>query len=109
RLKNGQLLDYPGTVGLIEQSVEEALAVIRCLGIDLIYPDPLERVKTVASATAGNIASMLQDVLSQRRTEIDSINGAVVREGLRLGIPTPVNETLTHLVKTIEVSYGAGV
>lgn len=109
RLKNGQLLDYPGTVGLMEQSVEEALAVIRCLGIDLIYPDPLERVKTVASATAGNIASMLQDVLSQRRTEIDSINGAVVREGLRLGIPTPVNETLTHLVKTIEASYGAGV
>jgi 2-dehydropantoate 2-reductase len=52
---------------------------------------------------------MLQDVLSQRRTEIDSINGAVVREGLRLGIPTPVNETLTRLVRTIEASYGAGV
>ncbi len=67
RLKNGQLLDYPGTVGLMEQSVEEALAVIRCLGIDLIYPDPIERVKTVASATAGNIASCCRTPSAIRR------------------------------------------
>ncbi|MFH1091342.1 MAG: ketopantoate reductase C-terminal domain-containing protein, partial [Pseudomonadota bacterium] len=70
-----------------------------------IYPDPLARVKEVARATAGNIASMLQDVLAQRPTEIDFINGAVAARGKELGLPTPVNDTLTRLVKTIESSY----
>ena len=59
----------------------------------------------VAKATAGNISSMLQDVLRQGRTEIDFINGAIVRQAKSVNIPTPVNETLTNLVKTIESSY----
>ena len=48
---------------------------------------------------------MLQDVLKKRKTEIDYINGAIVREGEDLGISTPVNSVLTDLVKTIESSY----
>ena len=48
---------------------------------------------------------MLQDVLNKKRTEIDFINGAIVRQGKALGIATPVNEILTNLVKTIEMSY----
>ncbi|MBW2051690.1 MAG: hypothetical protein JRI85_05545 [Deltaproteobacteria bacterium] len=52
---------------------------------------------------------MLQDVLAKRQTEIDSINGAIVSHGQRLGMPTPINETLAALVKTIEASYDAGV
>jgi len=49
---------------------------------------------------------MLQDVLKQRETEVDFINGAVVREGEKLGIDTPVNRTLTALVRTLEKTYG---
>ena len=48
---------------------------------------------------------MLQDVLRKKKTEVDYINGAIVREGEDLGIPTPVNSALTDLVKTIESSY----
>jgi 2-dehydropantoate 2-reductase len=48
---------------------------------------------------------MLQDVLNKKRTEIDFINGAVIRQGKALGIPVPVNEVLTALVKTIEATY----
>jgi 2-dehydropantoate 2-reductase len=48
---------------------------------------------------------MLQDVLAQRETEVDFINGAIVREGERLGIDTPVNRTITNLVRTIEKTY----
>jgi 2-dehydropantoate 2-reductase len=55
--------------------------------------------------TADNIASMLQDVLAQRATEIGFINGAIVREGRRLGIPTPVNLTLNSLVEALQDSY----
>jgi len=109
RLKNGQLLDYPGTEKLMEMGVTEAVAVTRAMDIEPIFPDPVEHVKSVARATAGNIASMLQDVLAKRKTEIDSINGAVVTHGKRLGISTPINEALTALVKTIETSYDKGM
>lgn len=109
RLKNGQLLEFPGTREIMAQAVAEAAAVVKAQGIELVYPDAYARVKEVAQATAGNVASMLQDVLAQRRTEIDYINGAVVDLGQKLGLPTPVNETLTRLVRTIQSSYGAGV
>jgi 2-dehydropantoate 2-reductase len=49
---------------------------------------------------------MLQDVLRKKRTEIDFINGAVVRQARALNIPAPVNETLTNLIKAIEANYG---
>jgi 2-dehydropantoate 2-reductase len=45
---------------------------------------------------------MLQDVLSGRPTEIDAINGAIVREAEKVGIPTPVNRVLWHLVKGLD-------
>jgi 2-dehydropantoate 2-reductase len=48
---------------------------------------------------------MLQDVMRNKLTEIDFINGAIVREGKALHIPTPVNATLTSLVKVIEQTY----
>lgn len=109
RLRNGQLLDHPGTQWVMEQAVREAVAVAQAQGVKLIYPDPLARVKEVARATAGNIASMLQDVRAQRQTEIEQINGAIAALGRRLGLPTPINETLTNLVRTIQDSYSAGV
>jgi len=65
----------------MERAVEEAVAVARAKNIELPYPDPLGRVVEVCRATAGNIASMLQDILKEKLTEVDSINGAIVREG----------------------------
>ena len=49
---------------------------------------------------------MLQDVSNKRKTEIEVINGAIVREGERLGIPTPVNKVLVNLVSVIQQTYG---
>jgi 2-dehydropantoate 2-reductase len=60
----------------------------------------------VCEATAGNIASMLQDVLKEKETEVDAINGAIVREGEALGIATPVNLILTNLIHAIQETYG---
>jgi ketopantoate reductase len=52
-------------------------------------------------------SSMLQDLEQGRKTEIDAINGSIVREGKRFGIPTPVNEVMVMLVKVQEEKYGA--
>jgi 2-dehydropantoate 2-reductase len=48
---------------------------------------------------------MLQDILKEKRTEIDFINGVIVREGRKRKIPVPVNTVLTLLVKTLEKSF----
>jgi 2-dehydropantoate 2-reductase len=104
-LKNGHLPELPGTRMVMEEAVKEAVAVAQAKGIDLPYPDPLARVIEVCRATAGNVASMLQDVLNRRQTEIDAINGAIVREGKALGLPTPVNLTLASLVQAIQDTY----
>jgi 2-dehydropantoate 2-reductase len=105
RLKNGRLSQLSGTRLIMEEAIKEAVAVVEAKHIKLPYPDPLGRVMEVCEATAGNMASMLQDVLKGRITEIDFINGAIVREGRSMGIPTPVNLTLTSLVQTIQETY----
>jgi 2-dehydropantoate 2-reductase len=73
--------------------------------IKLLFDDPLAKVEAVAEATGPNTSSMLQDVLRKKRTEIDFINGVIVRQGQELGIPVPVNQVLVDLVKTIEATY----
>ncbi len=105
RIHNGRLIEHEGTKTVMRAAVEEAAQVARALGIRLLYDRPVEKVEGVCKSTAGNIASMLQDVLRERRTEIAQINGAVVREAVRVGVPTPVNETLLGLVRTLEETY----
>jgi len=102
--KNGQLLDYPETVGLMEKLVREASEVARKKGVHL-EGDPIEKVRKVIEATRENRSSMGQDFDHRQKTEIDAINGAVVREAQRLGIPAPFNQAVTELVKAIEKSF----
>ncbi len=102
--KNGQLLDHPETVRLMEKLVMEAGEVARRKGIHL-EEDPVGKVRKVIEGTRENRSSMGQDFDHRQKTEIDAINGAVVREAQRLGIPAPVNEAVTELVKAIEKSF----
>ncbi len=103
-LKNGRLLDYAETLRLMETLVTEAIAVARKKGIP-IEGNPLEKVKAVAEATRENRCSMGQDIDHRRKTEIDAINGAVVREAERLGIAVPYNQMITDLIKVIEKGF----
>jgi len=105
RLNNGKLMDFEGTRKILRGAVTEAVKVAKRKRIKLIYDDPLAKVEAVCEATATNVSSMLQDVLKKKRTEIDYINGVIVRQGQELGIPVPVNTILVDLVKTIEASY----
>lgn len=102
RVRNGLLYENEVTRDLIRLVVEEAMEVIRRKNIKLPYEDPVEKVYQVAKNTAQNISSMLQDVLKGKDTEIQFMNGAIVREGKALGIRTPYNETLSRLISAME-------
>jgi len=104
-VKNGQLLEYEDIKQVMADLVKEALIVVKKKGIQLIYDDPLAQVYEVARKTASNSSSMLQDFQKNHPTEIDFINGAVVNEAQKLGISVPVNETVTRIVRTIDVLH----
>ena len=103
-IKNGQILDLELTRELSRAAIEEAASVAQARGIQM-RKDPATHVFQVAAATAANRSSMGQDVDHGRPTEIEAINGFVVREAESLGISAPVNRTLTALVQTMEAHY----
>ena len=103
-MKNGELLDYPETLRLMEALVSEAAEVAKKKGVR-IEGNPLEQTKSVIEATKANRSSMGQDIDYRRQTEIDAINGAVVREAEKLGLSVPFNRAVTDLVKAIEKRF----
>lgn len=105
RLPNGKLIAYEGTRRILRDAVTEAVRIVKRKRIKLIFDDPLAKVEAVCEGTQGNFSSMLQDILKKRRTEIDFINGVIVRLGQELGVDVPANRFLLDLVKTIEASY----
>lgn len=103
-LKNGQLLENKESIEILEKAVNEGIAVANRLGIKLTYNNS-EHCKDVCRKTSKNTSSMLADVLNKRRTEVENINGVIAREGKKLGIDTPINETLTNLILLKERYY----
>jgi 2-dehydropantoate 2-reductase len=109
RVPNGALARVPQARALLEQAVAEAAAVAQARGVAVRADEAQVRVLAVAEATGANRSSMLQDVLRGSPTEIATINGALVREGRRLGVPTPLNELLTALVEALDATAEARV
>jgi 2-dehydropantoate 2-reductase len=107
RIPNGELLKRPDAADLMVRAAMECAAIAHARGIRLPFADPAERVREVAEKTAMNKSSMLQDILRGAPTECDAINGAIVSEGKRLGISTPVNEILWQLVRAAVYSNGS--
>jgi 2-dehydropantoate 2-reductase len=105
RLKNGAIMRSEGSRRVAEAAITEAHKVAKRKRIKLLYDDVLARAESVCEATAENVSSMLADVMRKKPTEIDAINGAIVRHAQSLGVKTPVNALLVDLVKTIESSY----
>lgn len=99
RLRNGQLLESEHTLEVMRHLVREAEAVAERAGYRF---DAFDDVVELARATAANKNSMLQDVEAGRRTEIDVLNGAIVRLAEDAGLSAPYNQCLTHLVKALE-------
>jgi len=87
--------------------VDETVAVAAAKGIQLDREHILITIDAALREHAHHKASMLQDREHARQTEIGTINGAIAKEGAQLGVPTPVCDTLTDLVRVIELSYKA--
>lgn len=109
RLPYGPLHRVPEVEACALDAVSEAIAVARASGIRLASENPREAwTKASAGLPEGFKPSLLQSMEKRERTEIDFINGAVVRWGERCGVPTPVNRTLVACIKGIEASFGPG-
>jgi 2-dehydropantoate 2-reductase len=90
----------PGLDSLKQLVIDECLAVARADGV--VLDTDFMRIFAEVFAGNHNIASMRQDLLKGRPTEIDHMNGAVVDLGERLGVPCPVNVALVAIIKTME-------
>jgi len=101
RVKNGELLENPQARALMIDLAREAALVAEAGGVILPNPIPECTVEEVAKDTYDNISSMLQDVLRGAPTEVDAINGAIVRTGEQKGIPTPFNRAAWLLVRVL--------
>ena len=98
--KVAKALDHPEMAGVIRQIVGEVAAVSAAVKVPLA-PDMAEKVVKWTQELRDIHTSMYDDWKGKRPTEIDYLNGYIVRVGRELGIPTPVNEALTAMVKTI--------
>ncbi len=104
-LDHGSATRFGPTGQLFEDLIAEGKAVAEKLGIRL-HGDPWAFVEKGANAPGQHRASMLQDVLAQRQTEVDFMNGAIVEWGAKVGVPTPLNLALWTLIKGLEHSWG---
>ena len=105
RLKNGLLLENEGIKEKMEEAVIEAVKVARLKNIKLSEKDYVALMFDVAEKTYDNKNSMLQDILKGKKTEVDFINGRIVKYANELGIKVLVNEVLTYLIKGLEQSF----
>jgi 2-dehydropantoate 2-reductase len=100
RLPYGRLRQGEGVEVLMRQVVAECQAVAAARGVDL--PDPWPAVERIAATMPGQFSSTAQDLMRGKPSEIDHLNGFVVREGRSAGVATPVNQALHTLVRLLE-------
>jgi 2-dehydropantoate 2-reductase len=106
RLTHGRVCEDPELRRLVSGLVDEGKAVAAAQGI-VLDADPEDLIDHAAKPEVayGHKASMLQDVEARRPTEIDYLNGGIVRFGVEHGIPTPLNRAIWSLVKGLEQSW----
>ena len=103
RLAYGDLYQVPEVKACALAAVQEAMDVARACGIGLSVNDPEQPwIKAAAGLPPEFKASMLQSLEKGSVTEVDYVNGSVVRWGQKCGVPTPVNSTLVACLKGIE-------
>jgi 2-dehydropantoate 2-reductase len=83
---------------------EEGIAVSNALGVTL-DGDPVALLEYGKKVAYKHKPSMLQDVLAKRATEVDALNGGIARIGKELGVPTPLNDAMTVMIKGLEFSW----
>lgn len=106
QLPYGRVVPGEGVKDVMRDVVDEVLAVAAADGVRLAH-DAHAAVAALVTGMPGQYSSTAQDLARGKRTEIDHLNGLIVRRGEALGIPTPVNRTLWALVKLLEGKQAA--
>ncbi|HYG53659.1 MAG TPA: 2-dehydropantoate 2-reductase [Burkholderiales bacterium] len=101
QLPYGKFIAGENVEGVMRDVIEECLAVARAAGVS-VPGDMRTSVPNIARTMPTQYSSTAQDLQRGKKTEIDHLNGYVVRKGAALGVPTPVNRTLHALVKLLE-------
>ena len=107
RLNVRQLYEHPEGRRIVQELMAESIAVAAAMGISLDLDAACRRIDVAATVHGDHYPSMAQDMKNRRKTEIDSVNGAISKYGRQVGIPTPANDLITRLVKVIEENYEA--
>lgn len=102
----GEVMAYPETWAVSQDCAREAYAVAKAKNITLDFDDPAAYVKDFGNKIPNAKPSMLLDILAERASEIDVINGAIPREGRTVEVATPTNDILCALVRAKEIRLG---
>ena len=100
-----ELIQHEGTIALMEGLLAEVVAVAKAQGIDLDHAERWQAITGLLKQAIGARASMLQDVEANRQTEIDVVNGAIVAAGRLHSLPTPFNDAMVWMVKSLQEKY----
>jgi 2-dehydropantoate 2-reductase len=105
-LTHGRVVEFPPLRRLVSSLVDEGEVVAAAQGIEL-DADPEQLIDHAARPEVAydHKASMLQDVEARRQTEIDYLNGGISRFGREQGVPTPLNDAITALIKGVEAAW----
>jgi len=95
-------LDHPSTERIFDAILDEGIALAKHLLPQEDFSTSREFILTIIEKTRNNKCSMLQDIERGRRTEIDFMNGFIVRESRRHGLKAPVNAAITELIRYLE-------
>jgi len=104
RLPHGVACDQPGVRAVMSTLAQEGIAVSKALGVKL-DSDPEEFIDYGREVAYNHKPSMLQDVEARRATEIDALNGGIAKIGREVGVPCPLNEAVTGMIKGLEFSW----
>ena len=102
-LRSGEIYRLPEMNALQDHVIDEILAVVERKGVRLVETDAKKKIKEHCRVRY-NKPSMMQHIEAGRRTEIDAINGALVREAKLLGMSVPYNEAVVAVIKGLEQS-----
>ncbi len=105
RLRAGELAAGEEQLELVDGLAAEAVAVAVALGIPVRLDERVERIHAVLAGAGAGKPSMLQDVEAERKTEIETICGAIVDEAGELAVPVPLNRAMVQLVHGLERSW----
>jgi len=109
QMSNGELVDNCYVRDNLQQAAKESALVAKALGIKLLFKNPEKEVVNGCMKSRKNRNSMLQDILNKKQTEIEYINGTVIKFAEKMKLETPVNKNLYSRVKSIEAgSLNAG-